>query len=140
MKNNFVKKTTIISLISFLLTLTVISCEKEQEPQYFEKNTNYFYRLAAYNPDSIVDYSTVARISVTEDIQTFSDGEDEKKEKEMPELLPLKLVYFKVGTENGKIMIAWQHTDESDVVKYVIEKSIDTSSWTQVYTQIPKHK
>ena len=140
MKNNFLKKTTIVSLISILLAITVFSCEKEQEPQYLEKNTNYFYRLSAYNPDSMVDYSPIAHISVTEAIQTLSDGRDDKKEKEEPELLPLKLVYFKVGAQNGKIMIAWKHTDESDVVKYVIEKSIDTSSWHQVYTQIPTHK
>lgn len=140
MKNNFLKKSTIISFVILLLSLTVISCEKEQETQYSEKNTNYFYRLAAHNPDSIVDYSEVARISVIELVETLSDGEGEKKEKEEPKLLPLKLVYFKVGAQNGKIIIAWKHTDESDVVKYVIEKSIDGSSWSQVYTQLPTHK
>lgn len=141
MKNNFLKKSTGISFVILLLSLTVISCEKEKEPQYSEKNTNYFYRLSAYNPDSVVEYSSIARISVTEEIQTLSGGEDEKKEKEEPKLLPLKLVYFKVGTQNGKIIIAWKHTDESDVVKYVVEKSIDTSSsWHQVYTQLPTHK
>lgn len=105
MKNNFLKKSTGISFVILLLSLTVISCEKEKEPQYSEKNTNYFYRLSAYNPDSVVEYSSIARISVTEEIQTLSGGEDEKKEKEEPKLLPLKLVYFKVGTQNGKIII-----------------------------------
>ena len=138
MKKRLLQKTII--MVSLIL-MFFISCKKEQEPKYVEKDTIYFYRLAAINPDSVVDYSEIAHITTLEIVEVLSDGrEDEKKEKEEPKLLPLKLEYFKVGIQNGKIVIGWKHTDESDVVKYLIEKSKDGKQWSQVYTQIPTHR
>jgi hypothetical protein len=56
----------------------------------------------------------------------------------LPGVLPIQLAYFNITPDNGGFLLTWQTTMESNNAYFVVQKSTDDSTFTDIATIISK--
>jgi hypothetical protein len=56
----------------------------------------------------------------------------------LPGTLPVQLVYFNINSDNAGLLLTWQTSMESNNAYFVVQKSIDDSTFTNVVTIMSK--
>jgi hypothetical protein len=119
----------------FILVLFALSCSKPTITPV-EQDQNVYYRIQQVDIDGTITYSPVRHAVVSTSSAVNDDGDEDDDDGCHP-LAIIFETFTATVVDNHTIKINWQAVDEKNVDHYIVEKSLDSKTWTIKTTLAP---